>query len=143
MKANLNFLVAEDNSHDIFALKRVWKKLKITSALNIVKNGEECIAYLNRQDKYRNTDFPDILFLDINMPKLDGYSVLKYIRSHEKFRFLPVIIMTTSNYEVDRKRSYMLGANAYILKPMKFELFADVIERIVRFWEIVELQEVL
>ncbi len=137
-------LMAEDNEHDILATRRAWKKNNISNPLYIVQDGEECLNYLYRRGKYGEPEAaprPGILLLDIKMPKLDGLAVLKQIREDESFRRLPVIMLTTSRTEDDRLRSYDLGANAYIIKPVGFQNLTQAVKTINLFWELVELPE--
>jgi len=116
-----------------------------SQSLYIVYDGEECLDFLYHRGKYDNGNTmpqPGILLLDINMPKMDGLGVLKYIRNDGHLRRLPVIMLTTSAAEEDRLRSYDLGANAYILKPVGFDNFSTAVRTISLFWELVELPEV-
>ncbi len=134
-------LMAEDNEHDIIATQRAWKKNNIANPLNIVRDGEECLDYIYQRGKYSKPETapqPGILLLDIRMPKMDGLEVLKHIREDKQFKRLPVIILTTSREEEDRLRSYELGVNAYIVKPVGFENFCQAIKTINLFWELVE-----
>jgi len=138
-------LMAEDNECDILAAKRAWKKHHIANPLYIVYDGEECLDFLYNRGKYDNGNTmpqPGILLLDINMPKMDGLAVLNYIRNDGHLRRLPVIMLTTSEAEEDRLRSYDLGANAYIVKPVGFDNFSAAVRTISLFWELVELPEV-
>jgi CheY-like chemotaxis protein len=135
-------LMAEDDEHDILATKRAWKKHRISNPLHIVHDGEACLDFLYRRGKYQErplSPYPGILLLDINMPKMNGLSVLKYIRNDGHMRHLPVIILTTSKAEEDRLKSYNLGANAYIVKPVGFSNFSEAVRTIHLFWELVEL----
>ena len=135
-------LMAEDDEHDILATKRAWKKHHVANPLYIVNDGEACLEYLGRRGEYSEPEKsprPGILLLDIKMPKLDGLSVLKRVRETKEFRRLPVIILTTSKAEEDRLRSYDLGANAYIVKPVGFENFSQAVRTINLFWQLVEL----
>jgi CheY-like chemotaxis protein len=137
-------LMAEDNEHDIVATKRAWKKHYIANPLYIVKDGEECLDFLRKKGKYSEPGAaprPGILLLDINMPKMDGLSVLKEIRKDEDLRRLPVIILTTSKAEEDRLRGYDLGVNAYVVKPVGFENFSGAVRTISLFWQLVELPD--
>ena len=114
-------LMAEDNEHDVVATRRAWKKHNIANPLHIVWDGEECLDYLYQRGKYSepgSAPRPGILLLDIKMPRMDGLAALKHIREDEKLRRLPVVILTTSKAEEDRFRSYDLGANAYVMKPV-------------------------
>ena len=135
-------LMAEDNEHDIVATKRAWKKHYIANPLYIVNDGEECLDFLRQKGKYSDPGAaprPGILLLDINMPKMDGLSVLKEIRKDEDLRRLPVIILTTSKAEEDRLKGYDLGVNAYVVKPVGFENFSEAVRTISLFWQLVEL----
>jgi len=139
-------LMAEDNEHDILATKRAWKKNHIHNTLYIVKDGEECMDFLLQRGKYgkqgKDKDTipkPGILLLDIKMPRMDGLTVLKHIRENKDLHRLPVIILTTSKTEEDRLKSYDLGANAYIVKPVGFENFAKAVKTTNLFWELVDL----
>ena len=135
-------LMAEDDEDDIVATKRAWKKNNIANPLYIVKDGEECLDFLHRRGKYSEPGTaprPGILLLDIKMPKMDGLSVLKHIREDGGLHRLPVIILTTSRTEEDRLRSYDLGVNAYIVKPVGFENFSEAVRTISLFWQLVEL----
>jgi len=137
-------LMAEDSEHDILATRRTWKKFNIANPLHIVNDGEECLDYLYQRGRYSTPDVaprPGILLLDLKMPKMDGLAVLKHIRENETLRRLPVIVLTTSQLEEDRLRSYELGANAYIEKPIGLDNFSTAIKIINIFWALVELPE--
>jgi CheY-like chemotaxis protein len=126
------------------ATRRAWKKHHISNPLYIVNDGEECLDFLHRRGKYSEPGTaprPGILLLDIRMPKMDGLAVLKHIRQDEQLRRLPVVILTTSRAEEDRLRSYDLGANAYIVKPVGFNNFSDAVRTINLFWQLVDLPE--
>ena len=135
-------LMAEDDEHDIVATKRAWKKHHIANPLYVVNDGEECLDFLYHRGKYSEPDTaprPGILLLDIKMPKVDGLAVLEHIRRDGELRRLPVIILTTSKAEEDRVRSYDLGANAYIVKPVGFDNFSGAVRTINLFWQLVDL----
>ncbi len=135
-------LMAEDNKHDIIATKRAWKENSISNSLYIVNDGEECLDYLYQRGRYRehgSAPRPCFLLLDIKMPKMDGLDVLKHIRESKEFSSLPVIILTTSKSEEDKIKSYNLGVNAYIQKPVGFEGLKRALKIINLFWEIVEV----
>ena len=137
-------LMAEDNEHDIVATRRAWKKYNIANPLHIVRDGEECLDYLHQRGKHSepgSAPRPGILLLDIKMPKMDGLAVLEHIREDAGFHRLPVVILTTSKAEEDRIKSYDLGANAYITKPIGFQNFAEAVRTINLFWALVELPE--
>lgn len=135
-------LVAEDDEHDIVAIRRAWRTLGIHTPLSIVHDGEDCLAYLFRRGAYATATPPGLLLLDLHMPRLDGPGVLRAIRADPATARLPVVILTTSKAEEDRARCYDLGANAYIVKPVGFENFAAALRAIHEFWKLVERPEV-
>jgi CheY-like chemotaxis protein len=135
-------LMAEDDEHDIVATKRAWKTHNIANPLYVVNDGEECLDFLHRRGKYTDpakSPRPGILLLDIKMPKMDGLAVLKNVRQDPEFRRLPVIILTTSKREEDQLKSYDLGANAFVVKPVGFDNFSHAVRTINLFWQLVEL----
>ncbi len=141
-KSHFAVLMAEDNKHDIIATKRAWKEDGISNQLYIVNDGEECLDYLYQRGKYSEPSSaprPGFLLLDIKMPKMDGLDVLKCLRESKEFHSLPIIMLTTSKSEEDKVRSYDLGVNAYIQKPVGFEGLKSALKRINLFWEIVEI----
>ncbi len=143
-KKPFEVLLAEDDEHDVVAVRRAWKKYHVANPLYVVNDGEDCLDFLHQRGKYSepgSAPRPGILLLDINMPKLDGLSVLKSIREDAKLHRLPVIVLTTSKAEEDRLKSYDLGANAYIVKPVGFENFSRAVRTISLFWQLVELPE--
>jgi len=140
----LVILMAEDNKHDILATKRAWKMHGIANPLHIVRDGEECLDYLYGRGKYSepgSAPKPNLLLLDLKMPKLGGLDVLKAIRAEERFSHLPVVVLTTSDDDEDKAQSYDLGVNAYIRKPVGFDNFADAVKMINLFWELVDVPE--
>lgn len=138
-------LMAEDDEHDIIATRRAWKAGQMANPLHIVNDGEECLDYLMRRGAYADpasSPRPGILLLDLNMPRMDGLETLQQIRASKQFASLPVVMLTTSRAEEDRVKSYALGANAYIVKPIGFANFSEAIHTINLFWKLVELPEV-
>ncbi len=136
----LVILMAEDDEHDVLATRRAWKKHHIENPLVVVRDGEECMDYLYRRGKYADKEsavLPKLLLLDLNMPKMNGLEVLAAIRSDEAFKHLSVVVLTTSDSEPDLKMCYDLGVNAYIVKPVGFENFAEAIKDINMFWKLV------
>ncbi|MGN7610506.1 response regulator [Magnetococcales bacterium HHB-1] len=130
-------LLAEDNEPDQRTVQRGFSKAKLNIKLYIVDDGEECLDFLRHQGKYTDSQSsprPDLLLLDINMPKLDGKEVLKQIRMDEQLKTLPVVILTTSDQEHDVMDSYASGANAYITKPVEPGRFMETVRRLEEFW---------
>ena len=134
-------LVAEDDEHDIVAIRRAWHTLGIRNPLVVVHDGEACLDYLFGRGEYAGAVLPGLLLLDLHMPRLDGLGALRAIRADPATARLPVVILTTSKTEEDRLRSYDLGANAYIVKPVGFENFTTALRTIHEFWNLAERPE--
>lgn len=134
-------LVAEDDEHDVIAIKRAWRTLGIANPLVIVNDGEACLDYLFRRGNYATATLPGLLLLDLHMPRRDGLETLRAIRADARTARLPVVILTTSKAEEDRVRSYDMGANAYVVKPVGFENFTLALNSIHEFWKLVERPE--
>jgi two-component system response regulator len=137
----LTILMAEDNAHDVLATKRAWHQFGFGNHLYIVSDGEECLEYLYHRGKYQDPNIyvtPDLILLDLKLPKLDGHQVLQRIRADTQFRFLPVIILTNSTLEIDRNKGYEYGCTAFLKKPVGYSNFANLIKSIRTFWGCVE-----
>ena len=141
----LTMLVADDDEDDQVLMQEAIKESKINVNLHFVEDGEELLNYLKRQGKYSESKFPrpSLILLDLNMPKKDGREVLKEIKSNDELRQIPVVIFTTSKREEDVYRSYNIGGNSFITKPVTFEGLVDVIKTITEYWfDIVELPNI-
>ena len=137
-------LLAEDSEHDIRAVERVWVRKAIRNPLCVVRDGAECLDYLLRRGLYGDVQRhprPGVVLLDINLPKWDGFEVLRQIKETPGLRRLPVIMLTTSSRIEDVHRSYDLGANAYITKPAGIENLSKVLLTINTFWELAGLPD--
>lgn len=137
-------LMAEDSEHDVRAVRRVWERSAIRNPLRVVRNGQECLDYLLRRGDYADPSSsprPGILLLDLNMPLVDGFEVLRSIKEIPGLRRMPVVVLTTSSRDEDLARSYDLGANAYMTKPVGMEKLGEALERLHLFWELVELPD--
>ena len=134
-------LMAEDSPHDVVAAQRAWKMHGIQNPLHVVGDGDECLDYLHQRGSYdsANAPRPGLLLLDLRMPKTDGLTVLREVRKDPELRRLPVVVLTTSRAEKDRLECYDSGANAYVIKPIGFQNFAEAMKMINTFWEMVEL----
>lgn len=130
----INILLVEDNPGDIRLTKEVLKEGKINNKLSVVVDGEEAIYYLKRMGNFINAETPDIILLDLNLPKKDGREVLAEIKSDPNLMFIPVIVLTTSSAEQDVLNMYAHHANCYIMKPVDFNQFINVIRSIEDFW---------
>jgi two-component system, chemotaxis family, response regulator Rcp1 len=136
----IEILLIEDNPGDIRLTKEALKDAKVHNSLYVVTDGEEALAYLNKKDKYAHVVHPDLIFLDLNLPKKNGFEVLKVIKSDEKLKRIPVVVLTTSEAEQDIMKSYNLYCNAYVSKPVDMEHFIKVVQSIENFWfQIVKL----
>ncbi|MEZ4934130.1 MAG: response regulator [Saprospiraceae bacterium] len=130
----MNILLIEDNPGDVRLAQEAFKEGKINVQLNVVMDGLEAINYLRKIGNYENVDTPDLVLLDLNLPKKDGREVLGDIKADPKLRSIPVVILTTSNAEQDILNSYNLHVNCYINKPVDFDRFFDIIQKIEDFW---------
>jgi len=124
----------EDNPGDVRLTKEVLKEGKVMNVLNTVENGEEALAYLRRQGAYAQTTRPDLILLDLNLPRKSGQEVLAEIKDDPDLKRIPVVILTVSEAEQDIIKSYNLHANCYITKPVNLEQFMEVIKTIEDFW---------
>jgi CheY-like chemotaxis protein len=131
---SVEILLVEDNAGDVGLIEEVFEETKIRYNLHVAEDGEEAILFLYGEGTFLGTPHPDIVLLDLNLPKKDGREVLKEIKENEKLKKIPVVILTTSQAEKDILRAYELHANAYINKPLDFDQFIDVIKSIANFW---------
>ena len=130
----IEILLVEDNPGDVRLTKEALKEGKVYSNLYWVKDGVEAIEFLRRKGKYSESPRPDIILLDLNLPKKDGREVLSEIKGDEELRAIPVVILTTSKAEEDVLKSYNLHANCYVTKPVDLEQFIVVVKSIDMFW---------
>jgi CheY-like chemotaxis protein len=136
----IEVLLVEDNKGDIGLIEEVFEEAKIRNKLHVAEDGEEAMLYLRGEGKFLASPRPDIILLDLNLPKKDGREVLREIKEDEKLHNIPVIVLTTSSDENDILGAYDLHANAYITKPFDFDQFIKVVGSIENFWlEIVRL----
>ena len=130
MKKEISILLVEDNEGDIILTLEALKEAKIYNEINVVRDGDAALQYLNKEGEYQDAETPDLILLDINLPKMDGIEVLAKIKSNEGLRIIPVLMLTTSDSEKDIFQSYQSHANCYITKPVNFENFMEVIQTI-------------
>ena len=136
----VEILLVEDNEGDIGLVEEVFEEGRINNKLNVVEDGEEAMQFLNKEGKFTDTPRPDLILLDLNLPKKDGREVLQEIKADNSFKLIPVVVLTTSKAEEDILKSYDLHANSYITKPVNFDQFIKVIKSIEDFWlEVVKL----
>jgi chemotaxis family two-component system response regulator Rcp1 len=130
----VEILLVEDNPSDVLLTQIAMRECKIANRLDIATDGEAALAFLRRQEQYQNVRGPDLVLLDLNLPRMDGRELLREIKSDPRLRMIPVVVLTTSDSETDVIRSYDLHANAYITKPMDMEQFIRVVRGIDEFW---------
>ena len=130
----VDILLVEDNPGDVRLTQEALKESDVLNTLHVAVDGVEALAFLHREGNYEDAPRPDIIFLDLNMPRKDGREVLAEIKADEDLCRIPVVILTTSEAEEDILRSYDLHANCYITKPVDLEQFIEVVATIQGFW---------
>ncbi len=130
----IEILLVEDNPGDVRLTQEAFKEGKVRNDLSVVEDGLEAMAYLRREDKYADAPRPDLILLDLNLPRMDGRMVLAQIKEDPNTKSIPVIILTTSKAEEDIIRTYNLHANCFITKPVDLEQFIRVVRCIEDFW---------
>jgi two-component system response regulator len=129
----ITILLVEDDAGDILMTREALAESKVLNDLRVVNDGREAIDYLDHPDDDESPR-PDLILLDLNLPRIDGREVLAYVKGHERLRRIPVVVLTTSQAEEDIVRSYDLHANAYITKPVDFDQFMRVIRKVDEFF---------
>jgi CheY-like chemotaxis protein len=132
--APVEILLAEDNPGDAKLTRKALDQGKIINNLHVVTDGVEALEYLRQEGEYADNPRPDLMLLDLNMPRKDGREVLQEIKTDPDLRRIPVVVMTSSEAEEDIVQSYDLHANAYLTKPIDFDGFLDVVGSIEEFW---------
>ncbi len=139
----LTVLLVEDNPRDIRLTQRAFTQAGLAHDLRVVRDGDEALAYLYREGAYKapqTSPRPDLILLDLNLPRMSGHELLRHLKHDQRFRQIPVVVLTTSGRPDDVRLAYEEGANAYLLKPVEFARFTDVMSHLGKFWlELVEL----
>ncbi len=139
----LTVLLVEDNPRDVRLTQRAFKQAGLPHELRVVRDGDEALAYLHREGLYKDVlsaPRPDMILLDLNLPRMGGHDFLRVVKQDERFKQLPIIVLTTSERPDDVRLAYAVGANAYLHKPVEFSRFTEVIGQLGKFWlEIVKL----
>jgi chemotaxis family two-component system response regulator Rcp1 len=130
----IEVLLVEDSPGDVRLTREAFKDAKVHVNLHVASDGAEAMAYLNHEGKHAGSARPDLILLDLNLPRKDGREVLKEIKESPTLKFIPVVILTTSASEADIMRSYEFHANCYISKPVGLECFLKVVQSIDNFW---------
>lgn len=130
----IHIILVEDNEGDIVLTTEALEEGKIANSLSVVREGQEAINYLEKNEGFEDAVTPDLVLLDINLPKINGHKVLKHIKSSKKLKYIPVVMLSTSSDEVDILNSYKNHSNCYITKPVDINDFIKVISTIEDFW---------
>lgn len=132
----IHFLLVEDDPSHAELIRIAMAENAVSNTVDHVGDGEEAIKYLTKKDPYSESELPDVILLDIRLPKLDGHEVLQYIKTHEDLCRIPVVMLTTSNADSDRLRAYEHHANSYLTKPISFEQFHKMVKDLQLYWAI-------
>jgi CheY-like chemotaxis protein len=128
-------LLVEDNPMDVDLTLRAFQRRRVTNVIHVARDGEEALAWLPRWES--GEPWPAVILLDLKLPKVDGLEVLRALKQHPTLRVIPVVVLTTSEEGADVQAAYLLGVNSYIVKPVEFEKFIDVTEKIDLYWTLV------
>ncbi|MGN6196831.1 MAG: response regulator [Ginsengibacter sp.] len=130
----IHILLVEDNEGDILLTKEAFENSNVSNQLSVVKDGQEAIYFLEKKGSYSNAGTPDFLLLDVNLPKRNGFEVLKFVKEDSNLKHIPVIMLSTSSSPKDINQSYSQYANCFITKPGSAEKLFDVISVVENFW---------
>ncbi len=130
----VHILLIEDNDGDILLTKEALEEGRVINMISIVKDGQEAIEFLTGTGKFTSEQLPDLVLLDVNLPRKNGHEVLHYIKHNDKLKHIPVIMLTTSSSEIDILESYKNHANCYITKPVEVNDFINEVAKIEDFW---------
>lgn len=130
----INILLVEDNPGDVLLTQEALADARIVNTLDVVTDGEQALAYLRRESPYEHATRPDLILLDLNLPRLSGHEVLETVKMDVALKRIPVVVLTTSDADHDVLKSYDLYANSYITKPVNVERFSEVIRQLHEFW---------
>jgi CheY-like chemotaxis protein len=133
-RTEIHVLLVEDDPGDVLMTREAFEENKVANNLSVVSDGEAAMAFLRKQGEYADAPTPDLVLLDLNLPRMDGREVLAAMKGDEELHRIPVVVLTTSEAEEDVLRSYSLHANAYVTKPVDFERFIQVVRKIDDFF---------
>lgn len=141
MSTPMAILLVEDNEADAELALRAFRRRKVSNPVYVARDGAEALDYVQRRGAFaEDAPVPGLILLDLRIPKVDGLEVLRELKQHEVYRNIPVVVLTTSAEDRDVRRSYELGAASYIVKPVEFEKFQEVVERIDLYWMVTNFQ---
>ncbi|MEO8550389.1 MAG: response regulator [Kofleriaceae bacterium] len=127
-------LLAEDNDNDVELTKLGFQRAGVAVQLHHVANGEECMAFLRKEGRHADAPMPDLILLDLNMPRMDGLEVMQAIGKDDRLKHLVVVVLTSSKADEDVRRAYRLRCSSYLVKPINFEAFASMIQAFGKYW---------
>ena len=130
----IEVLLVEDDPGDVLMTREAFQEHKLRNSLHVVNNGADAMLFLRKEGEYADSPTPDLILLDLNLPRMDGREVLAAIKADDALRRIPVVVLTTSDAEGDVLRSYNLHANAYVAKPVDFEQFVQVVRQVDEFF---------
>jgi CheY-like chemotaxis protein len=130
----IEVLMVEDNPDDVYLTREVLKEAKLYINLSVIEDGVEALAFLRREGPYTRAPRPDLILLDLNLPRIDGREVLAEIKADDRLKCIPIVVLTTSQAEEDIARAYQLHANCYVTKPVDLDQFIRVVGAIEDFW---------
>lgn len=138
----IDVLLVEDDPGDVLMTREAFEDNKVVNRLQVVSDGVSALTFLRKEGEFADAPTPDLVLLDLNLPRMDGREVLEAMKSDEQLRSIPVVVLTTSEAEEDVVRSYSLHANAYVTKPVDFDRFIEVVRQIDEFFvEVVRLPQ--
>jgi CheY-like chemotaxis protein len=130
-------LMVEDDDNDVFFVERAFKQAQVVNPLHRVKDGEEALAYLKGEGRFTNRDqfpLPHLMLLDLKMPRKNGFEVIQWVRAQPGLKRMPLVVLTSSKEDPDVNRAYELGANTYLVKPVKFDGLAEMMKTLNLYW---------
>ncbi len=136
-KSKVSILIADDDPDDRMLLEDAFRENGFTNELHFVEDGEQLLAFLRREGKWSEHEgepYPGLVLLDLNMPKMDGREALRHMKADERFRTIPVVVLTTSKAEEDILRTYVTGVNSFMTKPVTFEGLMEVVRILANYW---------
>jgi CheY-like chemotaxis protein len=129
--------LVEDDPDDVFIIQRAFRKANLVTSMEVVTDGEQAVHYLSGQGLYQDRErypLPILMLLDLKLPRYSGFEVLSWVRNESDFKYLPVVVLTSSDQEVDIKRAYAVGANSYLTKPPSLNMLLEMVQAIGLYW---------
>lgn len=127
-------LLVEDDHNDVLLVKRAFQKVKIANPIVVLNDGEQAISYLAGREPYVNRGLPELMLLDLKLPRKSGHEVLEWLRGQQSLKRLPVVVLTASSESSDVNRAYDLGANSYLVKPVTFDALVEMAKTLNLYW---------